>query len=138
MEKTGTKNRGKLWSGVIAVFIAGMIVGGLTATILVRNHVIHVMREGPPRTPERIAERLTEDLALGADQRAEVGRIVRDFEPRFTEFEQRSRAEVRSIADEMRNQIRTTLTPEQQVKFDASVEKMRLERERRDRERHRR
>lgn len=138
MEEIGKKRRWKLWSGVIAVFVAGSIVGGLAATVLVRNHVIHIMREGPRRSPDRIADRLTKNLAITDDQRAEVERIVREFEPRFTGFEERSRTEVRSLTDEMKVQIRGLLTPEQQVKFDATVEKLSLERERRDRERHRR
>ena len=138
MEKIGTKRRWRLWSAVVAVFVAGFIVGGLTATVLVRNHVLHVMREGSRRTPERIASRLTGNLEMTDDQRAAVERIVHEFEPRFTELEQRSRTAVRSITDEMKVRIRGLLTSEQQVKFDATVEKLRRERERRDRERHRR
>jgi hypothetical protein len=86
----------KLWSGVIAVFVVGVIVGGLSATALIRGHVLQIMKNGaPPGVHKPIAERLTADLGLTAEQRAEVDRIVQDFEPRFKEFEQRARTEVR-------------------------------------------
>jgi hypothetical protein len=130
----GNESKGKwrLWSGVIAVFIVGAIIGGLSATALIRGHFLHVMKNGPPRGVHKpIAERLTADLGLTQDQRAEVERIVRDFEPRFAEFEQRARTEVRTVMDQMDAQIREILTPEQQVKFDARIKKMREEMEKR-------
>jgi hypothetical protein len=127
----------KLWSGVIAVFVVGLIVGGLSATALIRGHMLQVMRNGPPREVHKpIAERLTADLALTAEQRAEVDSIVQDFEPRFNEFEQRARTEVRGIMSEMEARIREVLTPEQQVKFDDGIKKMREEMDRRGGRRH--
>ena len=137
MSGNEAKGKWKLWSGVVAVFIVGAIVGGLSATALIRGHFLQVMKGGPPRGVHKpIAERLTADLALTAEQRAEVERIVQDFEPRFKEFEQRARAEVRVIMDEMESKIRVVLTPEQQVKYDAGIEKMREEMDKRGGRRH--
>jgi Spy/CpxP family protein refolding chaperone len=136
MNGIDSKGRWRLWSGVIAVFVAGVIVGGLSTSVLIRSHVIHVMRSGPPRPMERVAERLTGNLELTADQRAEVDRIMAEFGPRFDEFDRRSRAEVRTIATEMETQIRNVLAPAQQATFDANLERMRDEfkkREHRDR-----
>ncbi|MCJ7599114.1 MAG: periplasmic heavy metal sensor, partial [Methyloceanibacter sp.] len=82
-------------SGVVAVFIVGAIVGGLSATALIRGHFLQVMKSGSPRGVHKpIAERLTADLALTPDQRVEVERVVQDFEPRFREFEQQARTGV--------------------------------------------
>ena len=138
MEDIGRKSRWRLWSGVIAIFVAGMLVGGLTASVLIRSHVLNVMRGGPSRPHERIAKRLTEGLGLTAAQRAEVERIVREYEPRFEEFERESRTEVRKIADQMEAEIRGVLTSEQQAAYDAGIQKMRLEWEHRAGRRHRR
>ncbi len=137
MSGNETKGKWKLVSGVIAVFVVGAIIGGLSATALIRGHYLHVMKSGPPRGVHKpIAERLTADLALTKDQRVEVERIVRDFEPRFEEFELRARTEVRAVMTEMESKIREILTPEQQVKFDAGIKKMREEMERREDRKH--
>jgi len=123
MNGNETKGKWKLWSGVIMVFIIGVIVGGLSTTVLMRSHLMHVMRKGPPRVHERIEERLTKDLALTPEQRAQVERIAGEFGMRFGEFEGRSRAEGKALATEMAARIREILTPEQQVKFDARTRK---------------
>lgn len=138
MNENESKNRWRLWSGVVAILIVGMIIGGLSATVLIRSHITHIMRKGPPsRAHEHIVKRLTEDLALAADQRTAVERIVREFEPRFRDFEEQSRAEVKKIADQMENDIRGILTPEQQAKYDANLQRMRADMERRGGGRHR-
>lgn len=125
MNGNEAKGRWKSWSGVIAVFVIGVIIGGLAMTALIRGHYVRVMRGGPPpRVHESIAQRLTRDLVLTVDQRERVERIVEEYEPRFGEFEQRSRAEVREIAQQMEARIREILTPEQQVKYDAGIKKM--------------
>ena len=127
----------KLWSGVIAVFIVGAIVGGLSTTAFMRGHFLRVMKDGPPPGVHKpIAERLTADLALTAEQRAEVERIVRDFGPRFGEFEERMRTEVRGVMNEMEARIREVLTPEQQAKYDARIKAMHEEMDRRGARRH--
>ena len=137
MSGNEAKGKWKLVSGVVVVFIVGALVGGLSATALIRGHFLHVMRSGPPRELHKpIVERLTADLSLTRDQRAEVERIVRDFEPRFGEFEQRARTEVRAVMSEMEAKIREILTPEQQVKYDAGIRKMHEEMEKRGGRRH--
>lgn len=137
MSEHVTNGRWKLWSGVIAVFIVGGIIGGLSATALIRGHYLHVMKSGPPRGVHKpIAERLTADLDLTADQRAAVETIVREFEPRFDEFQARARTEVKAIMGEMEAQIREVLTPEQRTKYDARIERFHLEMEKRGGGRH--
>lgn len=137
MSGNGSKWKWKLWSGVVAVFIVGAIVGGLSATALIRGHYLQVMRSGPPRGVHKpIAERLTADLSLTPDQRAAVEGIVRDFEPRFREFEQQARTGIRAVMTEMEGKIREILTPEQQAKYDAGIEKMHEEMDRRGGGRH--
>jgi Spy/CpxP family protein refolding chaperone len=137
MSGSETKGKWKLWSGVIAVFVVGAIVGGLSATALIRGHLLQVMKNGPPPGVHKpIVERLTADLALTADQRVEVERIVQDYEPRFREFEQRARTEVRAVMDEMEGRIREILTPAQQAKYDAGIKKMREEMDKRGGRRH--
>ncbi|MDD4857877.1 MAG: hypothetical protein PHD74_07205 [Candidatus Krumholzibacteria bacterium] len=132
MNGDGAKSKWRLWSGVVAVFIVGMIIGGLATTVLMRSHIGRIMRSGPPRVHVSLANRLTEDLDLTKEQREQVERITQEFKPRFGEFEQRSRAEVREIATQMEARIREILTPEQQIKFDAGLKKMQEDMRKRD------
>jgi Spy/CpxP family protein refolding chaperone len=137
MSGNEAKGKWKLWSGVIAVFIVGAIVGGLSTTALIRGHFLHVMKSGSSRGVHKpIAEKLTEDLSLTPEQRAEVERIVRDFDPRFKEFEQQARTGVRAVMSEMEAMIREVLTPEQQVKYDAGIKKMHEEMDKRGGRKH--
>jgi hypothetical protein len=137
MSGNEAKGKWKLWSGVVAVFIVGAIVGGLSTTALIRGHFLQVMKSGSPRGVHKpIAEKLTADLALTPEQRAEVQRIVQDFEPRFKEFEQQARTGVRAVMSEMEARIREVLTPEQQVKYDAGIKKMHEEMDKRGGRKH--
>ncbi len=124
MNGNNTVKGRKAWAAVIVVFVAGMVVGGLLTTILIRNHVVRIMRHDRPPIHEMVASRLTDDLDLSAEQREALAAIVREYGPRFEEFDRASRTEVRSIAEEMEGRIRTILTPEQQARYDENVARM--------------
>ncbi|RJR29594.1 MAG: hypothetical protein C4574_03340 [Candidatus Latescibacterota bacterium] len=125
MNEGVSKGGRRAWAAVIVVFAAGLVVGGLVTTVLIRNHVIRVMRHDRPPVHEMVARRLTGDLDLSAAQRADLDEILRQYGPRFEEFDRISRTEVRSMAEEMEARIRTILTPEQQTRYDENIEKMR-------------
>ncbi len=124
MDEGVSKGGRRAWAAVIVVFAAGLVVGGLVTTVLIRNHVIHVMRRDRPPVHEMVAQRLTGDLDMNAAQRAELDEILRQYGPRFEEFKRISRTEVRSLAEEMEARIRTILTPEQQARYDENIAKM--------------
>jgi Spy/CpxP family protein refolding chaperone len=124
MNEGVSKGGRRAWAAVIVVFAAGLVVGGLVTTVLIRNHVIHVMRRDRPPVHEMVAQRLTGDLDMNAAQRAELDEILRQYGPRFEEFKRISRTEVRSLAEEMEARIRTILTPEQQARYDENIAKM--------------
>ncbi len=119
----------KHWSGVIVVFVLGMAIGGLVTSVLIREHVFNIMRHGPAPLHAMIAERLTEDLRLNADQRTRIEAIASEYEPRFEEFRRASRGEVQRLAGEMEGRIREVLTPDQREAFDRSLEEMRRHRD---------
>lgn len=117
-------NSGKPWSGIVFAFVVGVIVGGIVMAVLVRTHVVHVLRGGPPRIHEMIGKRLTGNLDLTAEERAKLAQILKEYEPAFQAVGERSRAEVQKTADEMESRIREILSPEQQTKFDLNVARM--------------
>ena len=118
-------NRWKSWLGIVSVFIIGVVIGGLIAVTLIRNHVIRVTRFGPPRFEEAILDHMARDLDLTGEQREEIRRISREFDPRFREIMTGSREEVHRLQEELEGRIKEILTPEQIERFEENIERMR-------------
>ncbi len=113
-----------LWLGIISVFLIGAITGGLVTTILIRHHVISVMRHGPPRLHEFVDKELIRNIDLTDSQRREIKHIVEEFEPRILRFNKEMRVDTRNIMDEMSEQIRIILSLEQRTTFDENLNRM--------------
>lgn len=124
-------NKLKLWLGIVSIFLIGVIIGGLVSTMLIRNHMIRIRRHGPPRMHELVSKRLIGNIDLTNDQREEIQKIVEEFEPRFLRFDGETRAGIQRIMDEMSDQIRTALTPEQRESFDDNLNRMKEKYEKR-------
>lgn len=124
-----TGRRATVW---FAVFALVVFVSGLATGILIDRWVVpqgpvfpmaRAMRGGP--NPERLANRLTRELSLTAEQRTRV----KDIFDRRREGVRRMHQELRSDARRrfqseqagLREELRRVLTPEQQAKFDALV-----------------
>jgi Spy/CpxP family protein refolding chaperone len=120
-----------LWLGVISVFLIGTITGGLVTTILIRHHVVNVMRHGPPRLHEFVDKELIRDIDLTDSQRREIKHILEEFDPRVQRFDKEIRVDTRNIMDEMSKRIRTVLSPEQRTTFDENINRMQKRFERR-------
>jgi hypothetical protein len=114
------RSSGKPWSGIVFAFVVGVIVGGIVMVLLVRTHAVHVLGGRPP-IQQMIGQRVTEGLALTADEQAGLARILDEYKPAFEALRDSSRAEVRKTADRMEGRIRELLTSEQQAKFDQNV-----------------
>ncbi len=127
-------NRLTLWLGIVSVFLVGAITGGLVSTILIKHHVIEVVRHGPPRLHEFVNKELIRNIDLTDSQRGEISRILEEFEPRINRYDKEIRVDTRNIMDEMSEQIRIVLSPEQRAKFDENLSRIqeRFKRPRRD------
>jgi len=117
-------NNTRAWSGIIFAFVVGVIVGGLVMAVLVRTHVVHFMRGGPPRIHEVIGKELTGDLTLTPAQREQLTQILEEYKSTFRDLGRKSREEVQKAANEMETRSRGILSPEQQTKFDENVRRL--------------
>ena len=113
----------KMLLGVITVFILGIVIGGLAATVLIRGRVMRLMRDGPPRVHRVVGDVMTRGIDLTEEQRRELRRITDEYEPRIDEFVRRSREETRKLFEEMEGRIEQILTPEQRIKFRENVKR---------------
>ncbi|HUV37267.1 MAG TPA: hypothetical protein VMX58_10050 [Patescibacteria group bacterium] len=116
--------RWRSWLGVVSVFLIGVIIGGLVTVTLMRRHVIRMTRFGPPRFEEIFLDRMTRNLDLTDEQRAEITTLVREYDPRFREIMHASRDEVRNLEEQLVEQIKELLTPEQAEEFEKNIERM--------------
>jgi Spy/CpxP family protein refolding chaperone len=80
-----------------------------------------------PGDPGRYLDFIDRELALTAEQRARIEAILLAQQERMDEITRESRPLIRALAEQTRERIQQTLTPEQQARFEA----LRRERDRR-------
>jgi len=73
-------------------------------------------RGGPP--PERLVERLTSELQLNTEQRTQIDAILKSRRQRLDDLQHDVHARFEREQQELRDEIRKILTPEQQQQFE--------------------
>ena len=115
--------RGRLWVGlfVAVVFVLGMAAGlGLARVVHVGppfGMLFGPRRPPPPPTPAMMAERLTRDLGLTAEQKAQLEVVLRQGSERLQRFHAETGEAYGKLRKELDADIERLLTPEQQTKF---------------------
>lgn len=112
-------------AGVLVVFIAGMVLGGLVTTGFLFNKMRH-FAEGSGTIRHRwLMLRMSRELDLTAEQKPRIQRILTESEQEMMQLLQRSLTEFAAIMKRQRADLKTVLTPEQQAKFDQTFERFR-------------
>lgn len=128
--------RAKMVAGVLLVFLAGAILGGLGTRIHMEHRIRGLVREGPPaRMVPRFIGRLIHELDLPPDRRAEVEAVARELQKELIALRGKYRPELDAILNEHLDRIRERLTPEERERMDDFRERHWKERARRDRHR---
>ncbi len=107
---------------LVAVFAGGLVVGG--AAMMVADRARHESRANPRERPG-YADRLTTELGLSSEQRQAVEEILRRHEPQMDSLwrAMRNSAAVAAVRQSVRDEIRAQLTPEQQERYAAMLER---------------
>lgn len=107
---------------LLAAFLAGALVGG-AATMVADRHQ-HESKRAPRERPT-YAERLTTELGMSSEQRQAVEEILARYEPTMDSLMRSMRysPETRVVREAVRREIRMLLTPEQQEKYAAMLER---------------
>ena len=97
---------------IIIALAAGLLIGFAATNAMYRFHLL--------RAPggHGFVERLDRELHLTDQQREQIMRIMRGTHEKMDELHQEQRQKRRDVFQQSYNQIRATLTPEQQQKFD--------------------
>jgi Spy/CpxP family protein refolding chaperone len=121
-----TKARREAAILVLIVFLLGVLLGG------VGNHLwgSRVWGNGsgrpggPPPNREQVLDSFTKELQLTPDQEKQLGGILDDSRSQFRALNESLDPKRMQIRDESRAQMRALLTPDQQTKFDAFMQKL--------------
>jgi len=119
-------NKLKLAVGVILVFLVGALAGSLGTGVYLRHRMEKFTADGPGR-PSRTAflmERLSNELDLSDAQRAEVEKIVEEYQEKIFAVRRKFLPEIKKITDQSLALIRDKLNNEQQQKMDKLHEKL--------------
>jgi len=98
------------WTMVFAV-AAALLVGFAASTLAYRFRILRV-----PGEP--LVLRMDRELHLTSAQRSQIRGVMKDARVRIMQYEQDFRRQRRETFLQAMQQIRATLTPEQQEKFD--------------------
>ena len=102
----------------LMVFALGVTFGA------VGNNVWNQRVSGNTPTRDQVMHDLTERLQLSAEQQKQIGAEIDDTRAKWQALAAQSDAQHEAIRQQFRANIRTTLTPEQQVKFDDFIKQL--------------
>jgi hypothetical protein len=119
------KLRGEAAALVFVVFLLGALLGGLGYhlwSVRVSRQQIVNPSGRPPR--KQMMSDLTRELQLTSDQQKQLGVILRDTQSKWQALYAPLDATRDQIRQDCRANIRSILTPEQQVKFDDFLQRL--------------
>ncbi|HKS81961.1 MAG TPA: Spy/CpxP family protein refolding chaperone [Candidatus Acidoferrales bacterium] len=111
---------------VIVVFLLGVLLGAVGNHVwgerVSSNHV--QIRPNTYRPKNQVIADFTKELELTSDQQAKLGEIIDQTRAQWNALYAPLQPEHEKIRQDSRNRIRAILTPEQQTKFDAFMQRL--------------
>jgi len=123
--------RWKLASGLLLVFVLGILAGAFGTRIYLKDRFAH-LRKDPKARQAFIMGKLSKELELTPDQKIKVEKIVEQTGAKRREFFLKNRPEIKKIMDEGFLQIKKELNNDQQKKLDVMREEFKKRRKARD------
>ena len=123
--------RWKLVSGLLLVFVLGILAGAFGTRIYLKDRFAH-LRKDPKAKQAFIMRKLSKELELTQDQKIKVEKIVEQVGAKRREFFLKNRPEIKKIMDEGFLQIKKELNNDQQKKLDVLREEFEKRRKARD------
>ena len=120
-------NRWKLITGVLFVFIAGVLIGVLGTKYYVQQRYFGIKHRPQERTAF-ITERLTERLHLSESQQAQVYDLIKDMHQAADKIFREHKTEIDNYMDGRMSEVRDLLDTDQQEEFDAMMKEIKKRR----------
>jgi len=118
MQEGPVMTRGKLWSGLIVLFLAGTLTGIVGTSLYNRFEQQHRWERGPAARHERIMKRLTQELSLSSAQQADIEPIVSRIYVEVLQLRFQHQPEVERILAHGIADLKAKLSADQQAKLD--------------------
>lgn len=109
---------GKLWTGLIVLFHAGVLTGIVGTSLYHRYEWGHRWERGPAAQQERIMKRLTHELSLTSAQQADIEPIFRQVHLEILQLRFQHQPEVEQILTRGITALKSKLSSDQQAKLD--------------------
>jgi hypothetical protein len=123
--------RWKLISGLLLVFVLGILAGSLGTEFYLKHRLAPLMKD--PRAKKAfIMKKLSKELNLTSDQQSKIEPLVEQMLEKRREYYLKNRPEVKTIFDQGFAQISEELNEDQKKKLDGLREKFRRRRGERD------
>ena len=107
-----------LWIGLIVLFSAGALMGGVGTSLYYQYQDEHRWERGPGARQERIMKRLTQELDLSTSQQAAVEPIVARAHVELLRLRVNHQPDVDRVLDAGMQELKANLSPEQRAKLD--------------------
>lgn len=115
---------GKLWGGLVVLFIAGALTGIAGTTLYHQYEQERRWERGPAAKHERIMKRLTHELALTPAQQADIEPMITRTHVEILQLRFVHQPEVEQALTQGMAEIKTKLSVEQQEKLDGLYAKL--------------
>jgi len=112
----------KLLVGVVLVFVLGVLVGSLGTGLYFKHHFVPYKRD-PSAVRAFLLKRFSQELDLTENQKNEFKRLIDQVGDKLEDHFRKTHSEIGKIIDQGSSQMRKTLSPDQQKKFDELIEK---------------
>ena len=123
--------RWKLISGLLLVFVLGILAGSLGTEFYLKHRLAPLMKD--PRAKKAfIMNKLSKELNLSSDQQSKIEPIVEQMLEKRREYYLKNRPQVKTIFDQGFAQISEELNEDQKKRLDGLREKFRRRRGERD------
>lgn len=116
--------RGKLWGGLIVLFLAGLLTGIVGTCFYHRYEQQHRGEGGPAARQERLMKHLTQELSLTPAQQADIQPIVKRAHLDILQLRAQHQPEVERIFAKGLVELKPKLSADQQIKLDGLYAKL--------------
>jgi len=117
----------KRWNlilGLTVLFLSGVLIGALGTAFYFKYTMGHAFSEGHPGVTKLIMKKLDLELELTEPQRVAIEGIVAEVQADLWKFRTQHRPEIEAILARGTAQMKPLLSPEQQAKLEALLERM--------------
>ena len=115
----------KMWAGVLAVFLTGLIIGAVGSQLVMRYAIkagLERFRSGnSDLISAKIIERMGRSLDLTPEQKQKIRPIVKESLEEMFALRREMNPRLRQIKQKVLERLRPLLTPEQQEKLNTEM-----------------